>query len=91
MFGRAGFMGGEVRLCLEKQAGMLYKVCLVSPCTSHLVKEDGNYSKLWKCESRDCLCLSLLLFSALCPLEYDPGFLTSLSFPQPFRLFSLHR
>lgn len=51
-------MGGEVRLCLEKQAGMLYKVCSVSPCTGHLVKWDGNYSKLWIRETNcDRLCL----------------------------------
>lgn len=48
---RKQFMGGGVRLSLEKQTGMLYEMCLVSPRTSHLVEQDGNYDKLWKCRS----------------------------------------
>lgn len=50
LFWRAGFMGGEVRLCLEKQAPMLYKVCTVSPHIGHLLKWDGNNNNLWKRE-----------------------------------------
>lgn len=91
-------MEAEVRLCLEKQAGMLYKVCLVSPHTSHLVKWDGNYNKLWKCEKNcdhlcllwqiSCLSLALLLFYVFLPTLIISRLSKSLSHPHPLYFFS---